>query len=84
MLCIMYIKLEVSFVYTLTLLEVSILGTGAQCCGSGSVETVSFLWIRIRIKKWLDSESGSVSNDTDPDPTKTINLNSRVAGAAHF
>ena len=29
---------------------------------------------RIRIKKWLDQESGarSVSNDTDPDPTKTI------------
>ena len=30
-----------------------------QCCGSGSVESVSFPWIRIRIKKWLD-------------PTKTI------------
>ena len=30
----------------------------------------------IRIKKWLDPESGSVSNDTDPDPTKTIeNIN---------
>ena len=43
-----------------------------QCGGSGSVESVSFPWIRIRIKKWLDPESGSVSNDTDPDPTKTI------------
>ena len=47
-------------------------GVGWQCCGSGSVESVSFPCIRIRIKKWLDPESGSVSNDTDPDPTKTI------------
>ena len=47
-------------------------GTYWQCGGSGSVESVSFPWIRIRIKKWLDPESGSVSNDTDPDPTKTI------------
>ena len=36
-----------------------------QCCGSGSKKSVrylpvSFLWIRIRIKSWLD-----------PDPTKT-------------
>ena len=30
-----------------------------QCGGSGSVESISFPWIRIRIKKWLD-------------PTKTI------------
>ena len=52
------------------------LGTGRRCGGSGSVESVSFQWIRIRIKKWLDPESGSVSNDTDPDPTKTIeNIN---------
>ena len=36
-----------------------------QCGGFGSV---SFCWIRIRIKKWLDPETGS--NDTDP--TKTI------------
>ena len=36
--------------------------TGQFCgSGSGSVESVSFPWIRIRIKKWLD-----------PDPTKTI------------
>ena len=34
--------------------------TGYQCGGSGSVESVSFPWIRIRIKKWLDPESGSV------------------------
>ena len=50
--------------------------TGDQCGGSGSrsgsVESLSFPWIRIRIKKWLDPESGSVSNDTDQDPTKTI------------
>ena len=45
-----------------------------QCGGSGSVESVSFPWIRIRIKNWLDAESGlgSVSNDMDPDPTTTI------------
>ena len=44
--------------------------TPCQCCGSGSVESVSFPWIRIRIriKKWLDPESRSVSNDTDPEP----------------
>ena len=41
-----------------------------QCGGSGSVESVSFPWIRI--KKLLEPESGSVSNDTDPDPSKTI------------
>ena len=31
-----------------------------QCDGSGSVEPVSVPWIRIwiRIKKWLDPESG--------------------------
>ena len=46
--------------------------TYGQCAGIGSVESVSFPWIRIRIKKWLDPESGSVSNDTDPDPTNTI------------
>ena len=49
-------------------------GTAGQCGGSGSVESASFPWIRIRIriKKWLDPKSGSVSNDTDPDPSKTI------------
>ena len=35
-----------------------------QCGGSGSVESLSFPWIRNRIKKWLD-----------PDPTKTIIIN---------
>ena len=49
-------------------------GCGGQSGGSGSVESVSFPWTRIRIKKWLDPESGSgsVSNDTNPDPSKTI------------
>ena len=37
--------------------------------GSGSVESISFSWIRIRINNWLDLESGSVSNDTDSDTT---------------
>ena len=37
-----------------------------QC--SGSAGSISFPWIRIRIKSWARSES----NDTDPDPTKTI------------
>ena len=47
-------------------------GSGSVESVSGSVESVSFSWIRIRIKKWLlDLESGSVSNDTDPYPTKT-------------
>ena len=41
-----------------------------QCGGPGSLQSVLFPWIRIRIKKWLDPESGS--NDTDPDPTETI------------
>ena len=36
-----------------------------QCCGS--VESVSFPWIRIRIKSLLDPKSGSVTNDMDPD-----------------
>ena len=44
-------------------------GSGKQCCGSGSVESVSY---PDPYKKWLDPESGSVSNNTDPDPTKTI------------
>ena len=39
------------------------LGTGTQCRGFGSVESVSFPRIRIRRKKWLDPESGSLSND---------------------
>ena len=44
-----------------------------HCCGSGSIESVSFPWIRIN--NGLDPESGSVSNVTDgtesffcPDP----------------
>ena len=32
-----------------------------QCGGSGSVESVSFPWIRIRIKNLLDPESESGS-----------------------
>ena len=36
--------------------------TCEQCGGSGSVESVSFPWIRIRITNWLDSESGSNKN----------------------
>ena len=42
--------------------------TPCQRCRSGSVDSVSFPWIWIRIKKWLDPESRSVSNDMDPEP----------------
>ena len=38
-------------------------GGRGQCGGSGSVESVSFPWIRIRIKKWLD-----------PDPYQMIRI----------
>ena len=44
--------------------------TQRQCCGSGSAGSVSFSWIRIRIKSWTGS--GYVSDYTDPDQTKTI------------
>ena len=54
------------------LVHTTVLQYTQQCGGSGSVESISFPWIRIRIKKLLDPESGSVSNYTDPDPTKTI------------
>ena len=41
-----------------------------QCCGSGSVESVLFPWLRIHIKSWAGY--WSLSNCRDPDPTKTI------------
>ena len=47
------------FFWKLTLNK--IIFTTAQCWGSGSIESVSFPWIRIRIKKWLD-----------PDPTRPL------------
>ena len=33
-----------------------------QCCVSGSVESVSFPWIRIRIKSWVSKEGQNVTS----------------------